>query len=97
MPRAWTAKEERQYQHIEESARKRGASPSRAREIAARTVNKERRKEGKTDRRRSRGTGNPNRSLEDRTKDELYNLARQRDISHRSQMSKQQLVRALRD
>jgi plasmid stabilization system protein ParE len=97
MPRAWTAKEERQYQHIEESARKRGASPSRAREIAARTVNKERRKEGKTDRRRTRGTGNPNRSLEDRTKDELYNLARQRDISHRSQMGKQQLVRALRD
>ena len=40
--RAWNAKRERQYDHIKESAEKRGASEDRAEEIAARTVNKER-------------------------------------------------------
>lgn len=52
MPRAWSAKDERQYEHIKESALKRGRSTRRAKEIAAATVNKRRTAEGRT--RRSR-------------------------------------------
>lgn len=44
----WTPKEERQYEHIKESAKRRGADGRRAKEIAARTVNKERRERGET-------------------------------------------------
>ena len=40
MPRGSSPKRERQYKHIEASARSRGESTSRAKEIAARTVNK---------------------------------------------------------
>jgi hypothetical protein len=55
MPSAWSSKDERQYEHIKESARKRGRSPRRAVEIAARTVNKQRKSEGRTnDERRDR-------------------------------------------
>lgn len=96
MPRAWSEKDERQYEHIRKSARARGKSAARAKEIAARTVNKERREEGRTPNRRSQGTGNPNAPLEDRTKRELYNLAREREIQNRSKMNKAELVRALR-
>jgi hypothetical protein len=45
---AWSAKRERQYEHIKKSARSRGASTSRAKEIAARTVNRERAQSGET-------------------------------------------------
>lgn len=93
---AWTDKQERQYRHIKSSARKRGKSEERAAEIAARTVNKQRRKQGETANRRTQGTGNPNESLESRTKDELYNRARELDIEGRSRMSKRQLVAAIR-
>ncbi|HSM62036.1 MAG TPA: hypothetical protein VK849_14605 [Longimicrobiales bacterium] len=48
MPKPWSRKDERQYEHIEESALERGRSTERAKEIAARTVNKRRRKEGRT-------------------------------------------------
>lgn len=97
MPRqAWSDKRERQYQHIKESARERGRSEDKAQEIAARTVNKQRRKSGETPSRRTQGTGNPNTSLEDRTKDELYNRAKALHISGRSRMTKQELVRAIR-
>jgi hypothetical protein len=48
MPKAWTAKDERQYEHVKESEKKEGKSTERAKEIAARTVNKERKKEGRT-------------------------------------------------
>lgn len=48
MPKAWSAKDERQYAHIKASERKEGRSPRRAQEIAARTVNKQRRREGRT-------------------------------------------------
>jgi hypothetical protein len=50
MPRAWTNKDERQYRKIEKSASKRGRSKARAKQIAARTVNKRRRQEGRTKR-----------------------------------------------
>ena len=96
MPRAWSRKDERQYEHIEQSSRKRGASESRAKEIASRTVNKQRREEGRTPNRSSQGSGNPNSPLEERSRRELYNLARQRGVEDRSKMSKQELIRALR-
>ena len=96
--KAWSAKDERQYEHIKDSAKKRGKSTKRAKEIAARTVNKERREEGRTKsgRKSTSGTGNPNRSLEDRSKQELYNRAKQLGIEGRSKMDKQELVRAIR-
>jgi hypothetical protein len=48
MPKAWSSKDERQYEHVKESEQKQGRSTKRAKEIAARTVNKERKKEGRT-------------------------------------------------
>lgn len=96
MPKAWSAKDERQYDHVKESAQDRGRSESRAKEVAARVVNKQRREEGRTPNRRTQGTGNPNNRLDQRTKDELYNLAKQRGVAGRSSMSKQELVSALR-
>lgn len=96
MPSAWTPKDERQYEHIQESARERGTPPKRAKEIAARTVNKHRREEGRTPNRRTQGTGNPNRPLEARTRDELYNRAKSLHIQGRSKMNKEELIQAIR-
>ena len=107
MPRkAWSNKRERQYEHVKDSARKRGASTKRAKEIAARTVNKERARSGEA-RQSSRtsvrdtssgrrgglrsGTNRP----KGRTKEQLYNEAKGMNISGRSKMSKQQLQRAV--
>jgi hypothetical protein len=103
---AWSKKRERQYEHIKESERKQGASPRRAKEIAARTVNKERARSGeaKESSRLSRsdtssgrrgglrsGTNRP----KGRTKEQLYNEAKRMGISGRSSMNKQQLQRAV--
>jgi len=96
MPRAWTRKDERQYEHIKEQQREEGRSEERAKEIAARTVNRQRRKEGRVSNGPSRATGNPNIVLEDRTRRELYNRARDLHVSGRSQMTKKQLVEAIR-
>ena len=96
MPKAWSNKDERKYEHIKDSAKERGKSTDRAKEIAARTVNKERREEGRTPNKTTQGTGNPTRGLEARTKDELYNRAKQLDVEGRSKMSKDELVRAIR-
>jgi hypothetical protein len=96
MPKAWSSKDERMYEHVKESERERGVGKDRAEEIAARTVNKERREEGRTPNRTTQGTGNPGRGYEARTRDELRNLARERDIPGRSRMDKQELVEALR-
>ncbi|HEU0054624.1 MAG TPA: Rho termination factor N-terminal domain-containing protein [Longimicrobium sp.] len=96
MPRAWSSKDERMYDHIKESSRERGASTDRAEEIAARTVNKHRREEGRTPNRRTQGSGNPNRGYEARTRDELYNIAKDKDIPGRSKMDKQELIEAIR-
>jgi hypothetical protein len=46
MPEGSSPKRERQYEHIKDSAKKRGTSTKRAKEIAARTVNKQRAKSG---------------------------------------------------
>jgi hypothetical protein len=78
---AWSAKRERQYEHIKESEKKEGRSTKRAKEIAARTVNKERARTGET-----RGGA---------SKETLYNEAKRRNIPGRSQMTKAQLQRAV--
>lgn len=93
----WSNKDERQYEHIKESSVERGAATDRAKEIAARTVNKQRREEGRTPNRTTQGTGNPNRGYEARTKEELYNIAKDRNIEGRSRMTKDELIKALRD
>ena len=95
MPK-WSNKDERKYEHIKESALERGASEDRAQEIAARTVNRDRREEGRTPNKTSMGTGNPRESLEERTVDELQNIARDLDIEGRSAMRKKELVEAIR-
>lgn len=96
MPKGWSDKDERKYDHIKDSSRDRGMSESRAKEVAARTVNKDRREDGRTPNTRTQGSGNPNSSYEDRSRDELYNIAKDRNIEGRSKMSKDELIRALR-
>lgn len=92
----WSKKDERKYEHIEESAEARGVPEKRAKEIAARTVNKGRRLEGRTPNRTTQGTGNPNRPLEERTKQELVNLAREKGVGAPTTKKKDELVRELR-
>mgnify|MGYP000011659780 FL=1 len=97
MPDVWRDKDERMYQHIKQSQLDDGKSEDEAEEIASRTVNKQRREDGVTDNTTTQGTGNPNTRLEERTKDELYNRAQQLDIDNRSQMSKEELIEAIRE
>jgi hypothetical protein len=92
---SWSKKDERQYEHVKESSQKRGASAKRAKEIAARTVNKRRREEGRTPNKTTQGTGNPRKNLSDRTVQELRNIASQKNIQGRSKMKKAQLVKAI--
>ena len=96
MPKAWSNKDERQYEHIKDSSKKRGKSTKRAKEIAARTVNKTRRKAGRTPNKKTQGTGNPNTKLEERTRQELYNMAQDMDIEGRSKMNKKDLAKAIK-
>jgi hypothetical protein len=106
MPSTWTDKQERKYEHIRDSERAQGASLDRSKEIAARTVNKERARRGQSqtasrsstdDMSSSRrgglrsGTNRPR----GRTKAQLYNEAKQRGIKGRSSMTKAQLRRAV--
>lgn len=96
---AWSKKDERMYEEIKESRMEDGVDEDRAEEIAARTVNKHRREEGRTKsgRKTTTGTGNPTHRLEDRSKQELYNRAKELDIEGRSKMDKGELVEAIRD
>jgi plasmid stabilization system protein ParE len=96
MPKAWTDKDERQYEHIKDSSLDRGKSEDAAEEIAARTVNKQRREEGRTPNKKTQGSGNPNTNLEDRSVDELRNIASDLNIEGRSKMKKDQLIKAIR-
>lgn len=91
----WSAKDERQYEHVKDSQLEEGVSSPKAKEIAARVVNKRRREEGRTENKRTMGTGNPNTPLTDRTRDELYNLAREMNIKGRGDMTKGELLSAL--
>jgi hypothetical protein len=105
--RAWSNKRERQYEHIKESEKKQGRSTKRAKEIAARTVNKERARSGEaresspTSRRdmssyrRGGLRGSGARRERGRTKEQLYNEAKRMNIAGRSKMNKQQLQRAV--
>ena len=103
--RAWNAKRERQYEHIKEGLEERGTKESKAEEIAARTVNKERARAGeaKTASRTSvqdissgrRGGLRSHKGSGGRTKEQLYNEAKNKGIEGRSKMSKAQLERAL--
>ncbi|MFE7130232.1 plasmid stabilization protein [Streptomyces sp. NPDC057638] len=106
MPRGSSPKRERQYEHIKESAQKRGESASRAKEIAARTVNKERARSGESrtssrtstqDRKSApqRGGQHSHSGAQGPTKDQLYEEARKKNVHGRSTMDKQQLKRAL--
>lgn len=96
MPRAWSAKDERKYEHIKDSLEERGRSEDKTEEIAASTVNKGRHLEVRTPNKRTQGTGNPTNRMDERTSDELYNLAKERNITGRSSMSKSELVEAVR-
>lgn len=96
MPQAWSGKDERQYAAIRESNLDRGMGEDRAEEIAARTVNKQRRKEGRTPNKTTQGTGNPHLPYDERSKQELYNIAKRLKIEGRSSMSKSDLISAIR-
>lgn len=103
--RAWSAKRERQYEHVKEGYEERGTPEDRAEEIAARTVNKERARAGESEtasrssvRDISSGRRGGLRSHSGqggRTYRQLYNEAREAGISGRSKMNKRQLERAL--
>jgi plasmid stabilization system protein ParE len=105
VPAGSSPKRERQYEHIKDSLKQRGASGSRAEEIAARTVNKERARAGesRTASRSSthdissarRGGLRSHQGSGGPTYDQLYNQARQRNIKGRSSMNKKQLQQAL--
>lgn len=95
MPR-WSAKDERQYEHIKEGERERGRSMDKAQEIAARTVNKQRREEGRTPNSRTQGTGNPRTRLETRSMDELHNRASKLSIPRANRMPRTELIAAIR-
>jgi hypothetical protein len=102
---AWSNKRERQYEHIKKSARQRGKSTDVAEEIAARTVNKERARSGeaKQSSRLSRedissgrrGGLRSHQGAGGRTRDQLYEEAKARNIKGRSKMSKAELERAV--
>ncbi|MEZ6183713.1 MAG: Rho termination factor N-terminal domain-containing protein [Planctomycetota bacterium] len=98
MPEAWSAKDERMYDHVKQSELERGKGRERAEEIAARTVNKQRRREGRTEsgKQTTEGTGNPHSPLEQRTYAELYNRAKELQIRGRSDMKKAELIDAIR-
>ena len=102
---AWSDKRERQYKHVKESLQEQGRSEKKAEEIAARTVNKERARKGeaKTASRTSvkdissgrRGGLRSGKGPGGRTRDQLYEEARRKNIEGRSKMNKAQLERAV--
>ncbi|MGW9301925.1 MULTISPECIES: plasmid stabilization protein [Streptomyces] len=106
MPAGSSAKRERQYEHIKESQEERGSSAERAKEIAARTVNKERARSGesKTASRTStqdkksayeRGGERSHQGAKGPTRDQLYAEAKKKNIDGRSSMNKDELRKAV--
>lgn len=93
----WSSKDARKYEHIKESSLERGLPERRAKELAGRTVNKGRREEGRTQNTRTQGAGNPDLPLEERTVDELKDVARDLGVEGRSKMRKRELVSAIRE
>jgi len=106
---AWSNKRERQYEHIKDSAKDRGMSTKRAKEVAARTVNKERARSGEAressrssirDMSSSRRGGLRSHTGKTgghsgQTKEQLYNEAKRLNINGRSKMNKRRLLAAV--
>jgi hypothetical protein len=104
-PKAWSEKRERQYEHIKEGLEERGRNEDTAEEIAARTVNKERAQSGES--RESsrtstqdispgrRGGLRSHKGSGGRTRDQLYEEAKRKNIEGRSKMSKAELEKAV--
>jgi hypothetical protein len=105
MPKAWSAKRERQYEHIKEGLEEKGRSEDTAEEIAARTVNKERARSGEAKQKSKtstddissgrRGGLRSHKGAGGRTKAQLYEEAKKKNIDGRSTMSKDELEKAV--
>jgi len=105
MPQGSSKKRERQYEHIKEGLKERGRSEDTAEEIAARTVNKERARAGESKQKSRTSTEDISSSRrgglrshsgsQGRTKEQLYNEAKNKNIKGRSRMSKAQLEKAV--
>jgi hypothetical protein len=106
MPAGSSRKRERQYEHIKEGAEKRGTPEGLAKEIAARTVNKERARSGeaksasRTSTRDSksayqRGGERSHSGPQGPTREQLYAEAKKKNIEGRSSMNKEQLRKAV--
>jgi hypothetical protein len=103
--RAWSSKRERQYEHIEQGLEERGRSEKVAKEIAARTVNKERARSGEAKQASRTSTKDISSSRRGglrshsgsagRTRDQLYAEAKSKNIAGRSTMTKAQLEKAV--
>ena len=103
--KAWNKKRERQYEHIKEGLEDQGRSEDTAEEIAARTVNKERARAGEADQKSKtstddissgrRGGLRSHSGSGGRTKDQLYEEARKKNIKGRSSMTKAELEKAV--
>jgi hypothetical protein len=100
-------KQARKYEHIKKSEKDQGRSEARAKEIAARTVNKERARSGQSRQASKSSTQDPKSSSQrggersgtnrqkGRTRDQLYNEAKQKGIQGRSNMTKAELQKAV--
>jgi plasmid stabilization system protein ParE len=101
----WSKKRERQYEHIKEGLEDRGRGEDQAEEIAARTVNKERARHGESERASTtstrdlsssrRGGERSHSGAGGRTRDQLYEEAKRKNVKGRSSMSKAELERAV--
>src|SRR4051795_2265565 len=102
---AWSSKRERQYEHIKEGLEEKGRNEDTAEEIAARTVNKERARSGEAKEKSKTSTNDISSSRRGglrshkgsggRTRDQLYEEAKKKNIKGRSSMSKDQLQKAV--
>ena len=100
-------KDARKYEHIKDSLEDQGRSEKKAAEIAARTVNKDRARAGKTETASKSSLKDPKSSSQrggersgtnkpkGRTRDQLYNEAKDLDIDGRSSMNKEELRKAV--
>ena len=105
MPREWSKKRERQYEAIKDSLEDRGRPEKTAKEIAARTVNKERARSGESEQASKtstddissgrRGGLRSHKGSGGRTKAQLYEEAKKKNIEGRSSMSKAELEKAV--
>ena len=102
---AWSKKRERQYEHVKDGLEERGRSEAEAEEIAARTVNKERARAGEAEQSSRTSTEDLSSSRRGglrshsgaggRTRDQLYEEARRKNVKGRSRMTKAELEEAV--